>query len=127
MNKAAEMIKECMEEKNLTQTKLAERMSEDRRNLNQQLFRQKDMKVERFVEIMNYIGYRVEIAENDGIQKVSNEFSAEIIEKRKPEGLFWTEEDGKYVGIDNSTGDAFTEDFDTKERCFAWLRGVLTE
>lgn len=127
MKKAAEMIKKCMEEKNLTQTKLAERMGEDRRNLNQQLFRQKDMKVERFVEIMDHIGYRVEIAENDGIQKVSNEFSDEIIEKRKPEGLFWTEEDGKYVGIDNSTGDAFTEDFDTKEMCLAWLRGVLTE
>jgi hypothetical protein len=28
-----------------------------------------------------------------------------------------------YVGIDNSNGDAWVEEFKTKEECFNWLRG----
>ena len=37
-------------------------------------------------------------------------------------GLFWLEEDdGKYVAIDNSTGDAWTEEFTTLEDCLSYL------
>ncbi len=39
--------------------------------------------------------------------------------------LFWhyDENSGKYVGIDNTTGEAWTEEFDTKQECFDWLNG----
>lgn len=41
----------------------------------------------------------------------------------KPLGLFYLKENGMYVGIDNSAGDAWVEDFYTKEGCEYWLRG----
>ena len=56
-------------------------------------------------------------------RQVSREEAAEIIEFRYPEGYFMVKEDGKFVGIDNSDGDAFTEEFKSKERCIRWLAG----
>ena len=48
-----------------------------------------------------------------------------VIETRKPQGLFWTlEKSGRrsvFVGCDNRTGDAWTEEFPTKQACIAWL------
>lgn len=65
------------------------------------------------------------------IERITSEQASEIINTGKPIGLFWLKsklEDGSdvWVGIDNSTGNAWTEDFKTKARCFNWLkRGVL--
>lgn len=39
----------------------------------------------------------------------------------EPLGLFYLEEREKFVGIDNSTGDAWTEEFPDKESCLRWL------
>ena len=59
------------------------------------------------------------------IKKVTSEEADEIIEKRVPKGLFYTissVEDRKvYVGIDNSTGDAWTEDFKSLGACKRYL------
>lgn len=123
MKKAAEMIKACLEERGISQRQLSFRMGEDVRSLNQQLNRQSDMKVERFVEVLEHLGYRIEIIENDGIQKVSDKFAKQILEERKPLGLFWQFDGNVYTGIDNTHGDAFCEDFCSKEECFKWLRG----
>ena len=41
----------------------------------------------------------------------------------KPLGLFYLEEDGKFVGIDNSDGNAWTEEFWDKDSCLRWLNG----
>lgn len=41
----------------------------------------------------------------------------------EPLGLFYLQEGDKFVGIDNSTGDAWTEEFADKEGCLRWLRG----
>lgn len=49
-----------------------------------------------------------------------------IIENRKPMGLFILCDKGRYVGIDNRTGDAWTEDFKTKMGCLAWLTDEMT-
>lgn len=122
MKIASDTIITCLDEKGISQSQLAARMGEDVRHLNQQLHRQKDMKVERFADVLNYIGYRVEVVENDGIQKVSQDFAFEIIEAREPAGLFWYVADERYVGIDNTDGEAWTKDFETKEECFDWLR-----
>jgi len=44
----------------------------------------------------------------------------QVIETRKPRGLFFVV--GEVVtGIDNRTGDAWTEDFATKRECLKWL------
>jgi hypothetical protein len=36
--------------------------------------------------------------------------------------LFFVKEPTGYAGIDNMTGDAWTEDFKTKEECLRWLQ-----
>jgi len=51
-----------------------------------------------------------------------------IIERREPKGLFIRRVGkGQYVGIDNRTGDAWTEDFTTRNECLDWLLGAERE
>jgi hypothetical protein len=57
------------------------------------------------------------------INKVTLEVLLSVIEEYKPEGLFIAKEGGKYVGVDNRTGEAWTESFRTKRKCKKWLRG----
>ena len=123
MKKAADVIIDCLAEKGMTQTQLAACMGEDVRNINQQLNRRNDMKVERFVDVLNHIGYRVEIVENDGIRKVSPEYGQEIINTKEPKGLFWYETEDNFIGIDNMVGEAAVNGFSSREECFEWLRG----
>lgn len=40
----------------------------------------------------------------------------------KPLGLFYNWDGDTVIGVDNSTGDAWTEDFPTLEECLAWLK-----
>lgn len=120
--KASEIVLKCLEEKKLTQRQLATRMGEDVRGLNQQLRRQGDMKVKRFSDVLEHAGYRLEVVDNGGIQRVCQEFANQIIETRKPIGYFYTFAGGIYTGIDNSTGDAWTEDFKSYEECVDWLK-----
>lgn len=56
-------------------------------------------------------------------KRVSIAAAGRIIESREPRGLFWTAQGGRFVGIDNITGDAWTEDFKTREECFEFLEG----
>lgn len=123
MKKASEIVLDCLEEKKLSQRQLAARMGEDVRNLNQQLHRQNDMKVGRFSNVLEHAGYRLEVVENDGIQRVCQEYARQIIETGEPLGKFYTFENGIYTGISNETGDAWTRDFDSREECMKWLRG----
>jgi len=62
--------------------------------------------------------------------KVDDQKASEIIEQREPRGKFYTisEVDGKkiYVGIDNYSGDAWTEDFKSLGSCKRWLGGGET-
>ena len=44
-----------------------------------------------------------------------------IIATREPRGLFYLDTGKSFVGIDNSTGYAWTEEFDTLPKCRAWL------
>lgn len=56
------------------------------------------------------------------IRSVSHQDVLRIIESRSPRGLFIEHlEDGSCVGIDNTTGDAWTEDFPDTAQCFRWL------
>lgn len=121
--KASEIVLKCLEEKNLSQRQLAVRMGEDVRYLNQQLHRQNDMKVGRFSDVLEHAGYRLEVVENDGIQRVCQEYANQVIETRSPIGRFYTFAGCIYTGIDNETGDAWIEDFKSYEECMKWLRG----
>ena len=57
------------------------------------------------------------------IQRVSSELLGRIIEHRIPSGLFLTKEGRKWVAVDNTTGDAWTEEFSRKRQAVRWLRG----
>lgn len=55
------------------------------------------------------------------IQEVTPQTAREIIDTREPLGLFYCCENGAWIGIDNSLGDAWTAKFKTKEECIEWL------
>lgn len=46
-----------------------------------------------------------------------------VIDCRTPLGLFLTKEGRTWVAVDNSTGDAWTEDFTRKRQAIRWLCG----
>lgn len=57
--------------------------------------------------------------------KITKSQAYQIIDQRKPIGMFYLE-DGSgdqmwYTGIDNLSGDAWTEDFETRNECMRWL------
>lgn len=56
-------------------------------------------------------------------QDITVEELIEVINTREPLGKFWTKENGAYVGIDNTEGEAYVEEFNTLEECFKWLNG----
>ena len=56
------------------------------------------------------------------IQRVSPEFLCAVIEDRIPHGHFLTKDGRKWVAVDNSTGDAWTEEFTRKRQAVRWLR-----
>lgn len=58
------------------------------------------------------------------IIKVTSEQASQIIETREPRGIFYLISNGKYVAIDNSSGNAWTEEFITKKDCIRYLGGV---
>lgn len=63
---------------------------------------------------------------NQRITKVTSDEAERIIETRKPLGRFYCIEDTPrfhqaYIGIDNSTGDAWVEEFRSLGFCRRWL------
>lgn len=62
----------------------------------------------------------------DNIRIINSTMADYIIKNREPRGLFIYCEKGRYVGIDNRTGDAWTEDFRTKMGCLSWLTDEMT-
>ena len=53
--------------------------------------------------------------------EITNKEAEDIINSRKPLGKFLFKENNLYVGIDNETGEAWTEDFYNYEDCIEWL------
>lgn len=57
------------------------------------------------------------------IKRVSPEQLSSVIDCRTPLGLFLTKEGRTWVAVDNTTGDAWTEEFSRKRHAVRWLRG----
>lgn len=66
-----------------------------------------------------------EAAAAAGIRFITQATAKIIIETREPRGLYICREHGKFVGIDNRTGDAWTEEFTGKLACIDWLAGTM--
>ncbi|MFL0196965.1 hypothetical protein ACJDU8_15565 [Clostridium sp. WILCCON 0269] len=62
------------------------------------------------------------------IEVISKEKSSKIIDTRKPYGSFLLlNKDGSFTGIDNTAGEAFTEDFKNLKNCLEYLNGADLE
>lgn len=57
------------------------------------------------------------------VRKISVLKAYEIIDKQKPIGLFYTEDNGMFVAIDTTYDETRVETFGTKEDAIKWLRG----
>lgn len=57
------------------------------------------------------------------IRKITSEEATTIIEKREPRGRFYQKYRNVFVGIDNTTGDAWVEEFANLRNCKRWLSG----
>lgn len=59
-----------------------------------------------------------------GIRQITQEEAFKIIETREPIGIFYEVDRDRdvFVGIDNSTGEAWVEEFETRGECWDWLR-----
>lgn len=57
------------------------------------------------------------------IHRVSSEQLLSVIGRRTPIGLFLTKDGRTWVAVDNTTGDAWTEEFSRKRQAIRWLRG----
>lgn len=55
------------------------------------------------------------------ITETNSKELSNIIDTRKPLGLFLSDEGSVYVAVDNSTGDAWTEEFASKNDAVRWL------
>lgn len=55
------------------------------------------------------------------ISQVSLHEAIKIIALRGRKGLFWAIDGDRYIGIDNTDGNAWTENFDSLEACIRWL------
>ena len=58
-----------------------------------------------------------------GIKRVTSEEASSIIESRKPIGKFMVSNESEITGIDNTDGEAWTEDFQSEIKCVFWLVG----
>lgn len=56
------------------------------------------------------------------IKEVTQAEAHTIIQSREPRGLFYYRDYNRWVGIDNTTGKAWGEEFIDLEQCLAWLR-----
>ena len=56
------------------------------------------------------------------IKKLKPIHARAVIETRRPKGLFYVYENDVYVGIDNSAGHAWVEEFASLRQCKEWLR-----
>jgi len=58
---------------------------------------------------------------NDEILEVDNLQATQIIDTGKLLGKYWTKSNGLYIAIDNSCGDSWVEEFESKNIMMAWL------
>lgn len=61
------------------------------------------------------------------IKKLKPIHASVVIETRRPLGLFYVHENAVYVGIDNSAGHAWVEEFASLRQCKEWLRNPWME
>lgn len=123
-NKAADVILTLCREQKITQTELSYRLGEDLRGFSQRMLKTKDMKMSKFIEMLEALGYGVELVET-GVIRLKEKVALEVIKEPKKFGYFW------YIKDDNENTEQFiaiaktdtvkTKTFTRREDCIAWL------
>lgn len=57
------------------------------------------------------------------IKIINSDEAKKVINTRKSRGNFLILENNGFTGIDNTTGDAWTENFTDLSKCLRWLHG----
>lgn len=128
INDTSKVLIECMKEKELTPSMVSRLLGEDRRYLDQQIHRHNDMKVQRFTDVLEHMGYGVEVVDLGEIRKVNNETMLHAITEGEPQGLMWTFCDGVYMALDSrAPGKPVIYGFDEKYQCLDWLKSKKLE
>lgn len=61
------------------------------------------------------------LMKSQSIQLVDNSYLRDVISSQKPKGLFLCCEENRWVAVDNSTNDAWTESFFDIFEAICWL------
>ena len=77
--------------------------------------------VDDLINELDKYGYKL-CEDVDEIKNTSIEFINKIIDEREPRGLFLANEGNHWIAVDNSTGDAWTEAFKTKDGAIRYLQ-----
>ncbi|MCD7789094.1 MAG: hypothetical protein LUH55_00735 [Bacteroides thetaiotaomicron] len=96
-------------------------MGEDVRLLNQQLKRHNDMKVRRFADVLEHIGYHLEVVDDETFRKASPEFADTVVKTGEPKELFYVRVEDGYIAIDSTNDELSVEKFEDYESCREWL------
>lgn len=126
--RAANVIDNCLREKNMTQTEVASHLGESIANFNQRLRRDKDIKVSTFVEILEAMGFRVDIVDI-GINKVSSGYIEKIVrgDIKVADGKYYciTENaDTEVTGVCSKDSKIEVKKFENATNCLEWLTNI---
>lgn len=64
----------------------------------------------------------IDPGEDGGIVRLTKDEALAVIESRTPIGKFFTSDGECIIGIDNTTGDAWTEEFTGLDACIRWMK-----
>lgn len=118
------IIKDILNEEKITKTELANRLGMTRQNL-QAVFNKKDIPFNKFNRILNCLGYECNYElEKVNYLRVNKDKLDEIIKLKQPTGIYYAEDNGKYIAVDNSFSQAVTQNFESREACIAYLKSL---
>ena len=121
MEKSSEIILRCLKESGISQTELATRMGTDRRNLNQILHRVETIKHEKFVEMLECMGYDFKL-EKTNVVRVYSELLSKMMDSGEPKGKYWSFRENSYVGVINDGSGTRSQEFADKDDLMKWFR-----
>lgn len=125
MGKSQEIVSEIMDRKGFNAYNLGLAIGEIPQKTVQSLTGKKvsTLKYERMVEMLEPLGYRLDLVEV-GYGRVVPEFLDRVIDNSAPEGLFWAQDhEGRYAVVDSrQPGDHLVKIyFGSKEDMIKWL------
>lgn len=116
MNRATDTVLKCIEESGINQTILASRMGTDRRNLNQMLHRGKTIKQDKYEEMLECMGYTIELKKTGAIR-----VNAKMLDEADNTSTLWCDKGDYYAALKNGEREYFTD----KDEMLKWLKGGM--